>query len=127
MIHVNKNIIYNVGKDITNNVTKGGNEGGNFSETKSSKIRCRADSADVDEREVQAVINRGGRAAEADNGESDALRRVQLRLYTSQIADIDNAIEKLKRDRKRFPNFSRHQFLPRSNRGEVGPRTLKKV
>ena len=68
-------------------------------------------SADVDEREVQAVINRGGRAAEANNGESDPLRRVQLRLYTSQIADIDNAIEKLKRDRKRFPNFSRHQFL----------------
>ena len=68
-------------------------------------------SADVDEREVQAVINRGGRAAEANNGESDPLRRVQLRLYTSQIADIDNAIEKLKQDRKRFPNFSRHQFL----------------
>jgi hypothetical protein len=68
-------------------------------------------SADVDEREVQAIINRGGRAAEADNGESDPLRRVQLRLYTSQIADIDNAIEKLKQDRKRFPNFSRHQFL----------------
>ena len=68
-------------------------------------------SADVDEREVQAVINRGGRAAEADNGESDPLRRVQLRLYTSQIADIDNAIEKLKQDHKRFPNFSRHQFL----------------
>ena len=68
-------------------------------------------SADVDEREVQAVINRGGRAAEANNGESDPLRRVQLRLYTKQIADIDNAIEKLKRDRKRFPNFSRHQFL----------------
>ena len=68
-------------------------------------------SADVDEREVQAVINRGGRAAEANNGESDPLRRVQLRLYTRQIADIDNAIEKLKRDRKRFPNFSRHQFL----------------
>ena len=68
-------------------------------------------STDVDEREVQAIINRGGRAAEADNGESDPLRRVQLRLYTSQIADIDNAIEKLKRDRKRFPNFSRHQFL----------------
>ena len=67
--------------------------------------------ADVDERKVQAVIDRGGRAAEADNGESDALRRVQLRLYTSQVADIDNAIEKLKRDRKRFPNFSRHQFL----------------
>ena len=65
----------------------------------------------VDEREVQAVINRGGRDAESDNGESDILRRVQLRLYTSQIADIDNAIEKLKRDRKRFPNFSRHQFL----------------
>jgi hypothetical protein len=68
-------------------------------------------SADVDEREVQAIINRGGRAAEANNGESDPLRRVQLRLYTSQIADIDNAIEKLKQDRKRFPNFSRHQFL----------------
>ena len=68
-------------------------------------------SADVDEREVQAIINRGGRAAETGNGESDPLRRVQLRLYTSLIADIDNAIEKLKRDRKRFPNFSRHQFL----------------
>ena len=67
--------------------------------------------ADVDEREVQAVINRGGRAAEADNGESDALRRVQLRLYASQLTNIDSAIEKLKRDRKRFPNFSRHQFL----------------
>ena len=67
--------------------------------------------ADVDEREVQAVINRGGRAAGADSGESDALRRVQLRLYTSQIADIDSAIERLKRDRKRYPNFSRHQFL----------------
>ena len=69
--------------------------------------------AEVDEREVQAVINRGGRAAEAGNGngESDALRRVQLRLYSSQIADIDSAIERLKRDRKRFPNFSRHQFL----------------
>ena len=67
--------------------------------------------ATVDEREVQAVINRGGRDAESDNGESDILRRVQLRLYTSQIADIDNAIEKLKGDRKRFPNFSRHQFL----------------
>ncbi len=67
--------------------------------------------ADVDEREVQAVINRGGRAVESDNGESDALRRVQLRLYTSQIVDIDNAIDKLKQDRKRFPNFSRHQFL----------------
>ena len=53
--------------------------------------------ADVDEREVQAVINRGGRAAEAGNGESDALRRVQLRLYSSQIANIDSAIEKLKR------------------------------
>ena len=66
---------------------------------------------DVDEREVQAVINRGGRTAEADNWESDALKRVQLRLYTSQLTDIDNAIEKLKRDRKRFPNFSRHQFL----------------
>ena len=66
---------------------------------------------DIDEREVQVVINRGGRAAEADDRESDALRRVQLRLYTSLIADIDNAIEKLKRDRKRFPNFSRHQFL----------------
>ena len=66
---------------------------------------------DVDEREVQAVINRGGRTAEADNSESDALKRVQLRLYTSQLTDIDNAIEKLKRDRKRFPNFSRHQFL----------------
>ena len=67
--------------------------------------------ADVDEREVQTVINRGGRAAEAGNGESDALRRVQLRLYSSQIANIDSAIEKLKRDRRRFPNFSRHQFL----------------
>ena len=66
---------------------------------------------DVDEREVLAVINRGGRTAEADNSESDALKRVQLRLYTSQLTDIDNAIEKLKRDRKRFPNFSRHQFL----------------
>ena len=66
---------------------------------------------EVDEREVQAIISRGGRAAETDNGESDALRRVQLRLYTSQLTDIDNAIEKLKRDRKRFPNFSRHQFL----------------
>ena len=66
---------------------------------------------DIDEREVQVVINRGGRAAEADDRESDALQRVQLRLYTSQIADIDNAIEKLKRERKRFPNFSRHQFL----------------
>ena len=66
---------------------------------------------DVDEREVQAIISRGGRAAEADDKESDALRRVQLRLYISQIVDIDNAIEKLKRDRKRFPNFSRHQFL----------------
>ena len=68
-------------------------------------------SADVDEREVQAVINRGGRAAEADNTELDAVRRVQLRLYTSLIVNIDNAIDKLKRDRKRFPNFSRHQFL----------------
>ena len=67
--------------------------------------------AEVDEREVRAAINRGGRAAEAGNGESDALRRVQLRLYSSQIADIDTAIEKLKRDRRRFPNFSRHQFL----------------
>ena len=67
--------------------------------------------ADVEEREVQAVINRGGRAAEADDRESDALKRVQLRLYTSQLTDIDNAIEKLKRDRKRFPNFSRHHFL----------------
>ena len=67
--------------------------------------------ADVDEREVQAVINRGGRAAEAGNGKSDVLRRVQLRLYSSQIADIDTAIEKLKRARRRFPNFSRHQFL----------------
>ena len=66
---------------------------------------------DVDEREVQTVINRGGRAAEADDRESDALRRVQLRLYASQLTNIDNAIEKLKRDRKRFPNFSRHQFL----------------
>ena len=28
-------------------------------------------SADVDEREVQAIINRGGRAAETGNGESD--------------------------------------------------------
>ena len=68
-------------------------------------------SADVDEREFQAIINRWGRAAETGNGESAPLRRVQLRLYTSQIADIDNAIEKLKQDRKRFPNFSRHQFL----------------
>ena len=67
--------------------------------------------ADVDEREVQAVINKGGRAAESDTPESDALKRVQLRLYSSQLTDIDNAIEKLKRDRKRFPNFSRHQFL----------------
>lgn len=65
----------------------------------------------VGEREVQAVINRGGRAAEADNSESNTLKRIQLRLYTTQVADIDNAIEKLKRDRKRFPNFSRHQFL----------------
>ena len=67
--------------------------------------------ADVDEREVQAVINKGGRTAGTDNWESDALKRVQLRLYASQLTDIDNAIEKLKRDRKRFPNFSRHQFL----------------
>lgn len=65
----------------------------------------------VDEKAVQAVINRGGRTAENDNLEADALKRVQLRLYTSQLTDIDNAIEKLKRDRKRFPNFSRHQFL----------------
>ena len=67
--------------------------------------------AAVDEREVQAVINRGGRAAGAGSGGSDDLRRVQLRLYSSQIADIDSAIERLKRDRKRYPNFSRHQFL----------------
>ena len=67
--------------------------------------------ADIDEREVQVVINRGGRAAETDDRELNTLRRVQLRLYSSQLTDIDNAIGKLKRDRKRFPNFSRHQFL----------------
>ena len=77
----------------------------------SAKPNRNKSDADVDEREVQAVINRGGRTAEFDNRESDALKRVQLRLYTSQLTDIDNAIEKLKRDRKRFPNFSRHQFL----------------
>ena len=75
------------------------------------KSEVEGTSTDVDEREVQAVINRGGRAAEADGIELDALRRVQLRLYTSQLTSIDNAIEKLKRNRKRFPNFSRHQFL----------------
>ena len=67
--------------------------------------------ADVDEKEVHAVINRGGRVGAADGRESDTLKRLQLRLYTSQIVDIDNAIDKLKQDRKRFPNFSRHQFL----------------
>ena len=60
-------------------------------------------STDVDEREVQAIINRGGRAAEANNGESDPLRRVQLRLYTSQIADIDNAIESSNKIASGFP------------------------
>ena len=66
---------------------------------------------DVDEKAVHAVINRGGRVGAANGRESDTLKRVQLRLYTSQIVDIDNAIDKLKQDRKRFPNFSRHQFL----------------
>ena len=65
----------------------------------------------VDEKSVQAVINRGGRIAESDGLESDVLKRVQLRIYSSQLNDIDNAIDKLKRDRKRYPNFSRHQFL----------------
>ena len=66
---------------------------------------------DVDEREVQAVINRGGRTAASDSWEADTVKRVQLRLYASQLTDIDNAVETLKRDRKRRPNFSRHQFL----------------
>ena len=35
VIYVDKNITYNVGENIINNVTKGGNEGGNFSETES--------------------------------------------------------------------------------------------
>ena len=35
IIYVNKNITYNVGENIINNVTKGGNEGGNFSKTES--------------------------------------------------------------------------------------------
>ena len=35
VIYVDKNIIYNVGKDIINNVKKGGNEGGNFGKTES--------------------------------------------------------------------------------------------
>lgn len=66
---------------------------------------------DDDEKAVHAVINRGGRVGAANGRESDTLKRVQLRLYASQIVDIDNAIDKLKQDRKRFPNFSRHQFL----------------
>ena len=35
VIYVDKNIIYNVGENIIINVTKGGNEGGNFSKTES--------------------------------------------------------------------------------------------
>ena len=77
----------------------------------SAKPNRKKSDADVDERQVQAVINRGGRTAESEVWESDALKRVQLRLYTSQLTDIDTAIEKLKREHKRFPNFSRHQFL----------------
>ena len=79
----------------------------------SAKPTRKKSDVDVDERQVQAVINRGGRTAESDNSDtlSDTLKRVQLRLYASQLTDIDTAIEKLKRDRKRFPNFSRHQFL----------------
>ena len=76
----------------------------------SAKPNRKQTDTNVDEKAVQAVINRGGRTAENDL-EGDALKRVQLRLYASQLNDIDNAIEKLKRDRKRFPKFSRHQFL----------------
>ena len=35
MTRVNKNIVYHVDKDVTNNVAKGGSKGGSFSETKS--------------------------------------------------------------------------------------------
>ena len=35
VIYVDKNITSDVGTDIINNVTKGGNEGGNFSKTES--------------------------------------------------------------------------------------------
>ena len=68
--------------------------------------------ADVDEREVQAVINRGGRAAEADNGEVRCLKAGSIEaLHQSDYEILITPLKNSNRDRKRFPNFSRHQFL----------------
>jgi hypothetical protein len=61
--------------------------------------------------DVRTVINRGGTVAKAEDLEVDTLRRVQLRLYGTKIAEIDAAIEQSKATRKRKPTFSRHKWL----------------
>ncbi|MCZ6680679.1 MAG: hypothetical protein O7E52_25900 [Candidatus Poribacteria bacterium] len=77
-----------------------------------NKPRAEKNVPDVDEKEIAAIINKGGRSAAFEDSDAlDVLKRVQLRLYTSQLAEIDTAIARLKNSRHRFPNFSRHQFL----------------
>jgi len=69
----------------------------------------------VDETRVQEVIRRGGSVAAdlpspplPDEGEIDALKNVQLRLYESQIQEID--VVRKKQARGRRP-LSRHAWL----------------
>lgn len=69
----------------------------------------------VDETQVQEVIRRGGSvaadlnpSAPSEEGEVDALKNVQLRLYESQIQEID--VIRKKQARGRRP-LSRHAWL----------------
>lgn len=74
-----------------------------------------AETSAVDEAQVQEVIRRGGSVAAdlnpsalPEDEELDALKNVQLRLYESQIQEID--VIRKKQARGRRP-LSRHAWL----------------
>ena len=77
----------------------------------SRKPERKASPSATREKDILAFINQGGSSAKGEDNGSEELKRVQLRLYSSKLSEIDRAIEDLKVSRKRKPTFSRHQWL----------------
>lgn len=63
-------------------------------------------SESLSEQEVQQIINRGGSVAQSEIREDD-LKRLQLRLYASMVAEIDEACAQ----RPKRYRLSRHSWI----------------
>lgn len=79
----------------------------------------------VDEKTIEALIKKGGSSTQANQPEQDqddAVKPVLLRLYQSQIDDIENIIEALPK-RKRP---SRHAYIVQAIEEKIHRDQLKR-